>query len=554
MNCRPFTQECVRQISTLCVTLLLFVHLFPPAPAESAGRFLFRVSQGGDGVRPPGVWGGLAPPTATGSAPDLFSAGLALGNKSDPSSNLSAEVLTYDTARRRLYVSVRRRGPRSRLSDLYSAPLCTDTAAGVFLPVFRNVRLVDTHHVHLTDEACGWKCGWGPFAVFEGRIYFILSVVLHDDPSRLMRQTQVRVIAGCEEQLDAAANRPDLDTPYDLDILECSELISVLHTEDYKLRRPRPRMWAAGNMVAFRLQDGVSVVFQMFDIREDPPVLKLVQVSVDTRTNRVLNSIAVDRLYAAGNFRVKALGGVDYRDTILCWTAVDQLLCSYYDHQHAVEPTHLLRSGDATDAGICAGAIPQTRLLNILTGVAIAETEKLLSVFVGCYSDISGVGGVGVITSKHGLSTRRLPVMSGSTRVFGGSLVLTPQVKCHTTRSPTTTPPTTPTTTPTTTTIQKTTTSAPRLMKFNLTLPVHRDQHKPVYALAPRAVMSCHVTVGLSVIVALVWSCRRRTMTRSPSLTAAFCQDVPTALTPCRRSADKQLVKHIAHSRRDDRD
>lgn len=495
--------ESVSRLLSLFLTLLLLSHS-PPASASAAARVLLRVSQGGDGVRPPGVWGGLAPSTASGEATNLFSVGLAVGNQSE--TNLSAEVLTYDRVQRRVYASVRRRRQRSRLPDLYSAPLCTDSTKGVFLPVFRNVRLVDTHHAYLTDRACGWKCGWGPFAVHDGKIYFILSAVLGGDPSRLMRQTQLRLMRGCEASLEAAASRTDPDTPFDLDILQCSELISVLHTEDYTQRRPRPTMWTAGNMVAFTLQDGVSIVFQMFDIRTNPPVLKLVQVSVDTRTTRELNAIPVDKLYAAGNFRVKALGGVDYLDGILCWTSVDQLLCSYYNHRHAVEPTHLLHPGDATDAGICTGVVPQTLLLSVLTGVAIAETDKALSVFVGCYSDISGVGGVGVVTSKHGLRSRRLPVMSGSTRVFGGSLVLTPQVKCHTTQVTTTT--TTIKTTTTTNRQKPATTTAQKLAKFNLTLPVHRDQHKPVYGSTSRTAISCHVAIALSLIIALVWPCR----------------------------------------------
>jgi len=251
--------ESASRLPALFPTLLLLL-LSHSTPA-TATRVLLRVSQGGDGVRPPGVWGGLEPSTTSGEAADLFSVGLAVGNQSE--TNLSAEVLLYDRVQRRVYASIRRRRQRSRLPDLYSTPLCTDSSKGVLLPVFRNVRLVDTHHAYLTDRACGWKCGWGPFAVHDGKIYFILSAVLGGDPSRLMRQTQLRVMRGCEASLDAAATRPDPDTPYDLDILQCSELISVLHTEDYTRRRPKPTMWVAANMVAFTLQDGVSIVFQV---------------------------------------------------------------------------------------------------------------------------------------------------------------------------------------------------------------------------------------------------------------------------------------------------
>ena len=263
---RHFAEEQVHRISTLFVTLLLVasLDLFLPAPADSAAdsaadRFLFRVSQGGDGIQSRGVWGGIAPSSTTGEASDLFSVGLALGNASDATTNLSAEVLTYDDVTRRIYVSVRRR----EIPDVYSASLCTDSSPMVLRPVLVNVRLVDGHHVYLMDRACGWKCGWGPFGVHDGKVYFILSAVLGDDPSRLVRQIQLRVLSGCEESIDAAANRLDPLSPHDLDILECSELISVLHTEDYLRKRPRPTMWAAGNMVVFRLQDGVSAVFQV---------------------------------------------------------------------------------------------------------------------------------------------------------------------------------------------------------------------------------------------------------------------------------------------------
>ena len=152
-------------------------------------------------------------------------------------------------------------------------------------------------------------------------------------------------------------------------------------------------------------------------------------------------------------------------------------------------------------------------MLNILTGVAIAETEHSLSVFVGCYSDISGIGGVGVVTSTHGLRPQRLPVKSGSTRVFGGSLLLTPEVTCRTTRAPTTMTTTTTTTTtvkPTKMKQKQVTTHAPKLGRYNLTLPVHRDQHKPAYinASATRVDITSLVIVAVSLVVAIVRPCR----------------------------------------------
>ena len=159
------------------------------------------------------------------------------------------------------------------------------------------------------------------------------------------------------------------------------------------------------------------------------------------------------------------------------------------------------------------GVVPPTSrwMLNILTGVAIAETKHSLSVFVGCYSDISGIGGVGVVTSTHGLRPQRIPVKSGSTRVFGGSLLLTPEVTCRTTRPPTTTTTTMTTTIKSTLTKIKqkhTTTHAPKLGRYNLTLPVHRDQHKPAYASATRVDMTSLVVVAVSLVVSIVRPCR----------------------------------------------
>ena len=54
----------------------------------------------------------------------------------------------------------------------------------------------------------------------------------------------------------------------------------------------------------------------MFDIRKDPPVLKLVQVSVDTRTNRELFSVPVAKLYSAGNFRAKVRNVMSLAPTV----------------------------------------------------------------------------------------------------------------------------------------------------------------------------------------------------------------------------------------------
>lgn len=73
--------------------------------------------------------------------------------------------------------------------------------------------------------------------------------------------------------------------------------------------------------------------------------------------------------------------------------------------------------------------MPTEELKRALTGVAIAETGSSLAVYFGCYAEISGVGGVGLVRiTNHGLLKEVLPIKNGNQRVYGGSLFLTQNV------------------------------------------------------------------------------------------------------------------------------
>ena len=73
-------------------TLLTLALLTPPL---TGGDFLFRVSPGGDGVHPPGLWGGQVTPCGTGREEDLFTAGYG-GLGEDQEVGLRIDSATYD--------------------------------------------------------------------------------------------------------------------------------------------------------------------------------------------------------------------------------------------------------------------------------------------------------------------------------------------------------------------------------------------------------------------------------------------------------------------------
>jgi len=117
---------------------------------------------------------------------------------------------------------------------------------------------------------------------------------------------------------------------------------------------------------------------------------------------------------------------VDYKNGVLCWSATDRLLCSLYSPGKPLKVATALEPGSAVKAGICTGSLPVPELVNSITGVAIANTADSLSVYFGCYSDIAGVGGLGMVTvTNHGLSYILTKVSSGPTTVYGGSLFMT---------------------------------------------------------------------------------------------------------------------------------
>ena len=81
------------------------------------------------------------------------------------------------------------------------------------------------------------------------------------------------------------------------------------------------------------------------------------------------------------------------------------------------------------------GSAPIPGLERVLTGVAIADTGDSLSVYFGCYAEISGVGGLGLVRiTANGTKKSVLPVRSANQKVYGGTLFLAHNVqtdKCN---------------------------------------------------------------------------------------------------------------------------
>ena len=68
-------------------------------------------------------------------------------------------------------------------------------------------------------------------------------------------------------------------------------------------------------------------------------------------------------------------------------------------------------------------------LKHTITGVAIADVNRTLSVYFGCYGEQASTGGVGLVrVNRHGLRYFVFAVSSSNEAVFGSNLFLVPRV------------------------------------------------------------------------------------------------------------------------------
>jgi hypothetical protein len=329
-------------------------------PAYSQIQYLFRVSQGANSQYPPGLWGGEMDHSGNGVGEDLFKYGYSTSvsqsvNPESVSQSLSLHSVSYDEASQEAMLVLEDGVKSGASTSSYTAvagALC-EADDGKMRLLFTRPLLQHPEHPYLFDADCGFKCGWGPFAFHNGKVYFILSAVFGKIPSLLTRRIELRQLVPCADEDE------ELTEPLeDFNLLECSKPLALLHSEAYRKPSPQVKVWPAHSMKAATV-GGEDVFFlQLFDRSTGETMLHLVIAKPDTNTTQTLytRGDVADRYASSGH--IQGFAAIDYRDGFLCWTVADALLCVYYsgqDEATAFDYITLLQPWDANNHSVCTG-------------------------------------------------------------------------------------------------------------------------------------------------------------------------------------------------------
>lgn len=323
--------------------------------AKVQGEYLFRVSPGGDGYASAGLWGGTLDLNQNGKATNLYSHGYDTLNTSYSTYyGIDMEYISHDpiTGKVLMIVEEPDGAETSTKHSMALGPLCKEECAPLDA-TFQNFKLTDNNNPFLMDQDCDSKCGWGPFAYHDSKIYFLLSAVFGTRYDSLSRQIQIRVLEGCDDIIDEIKNQGSRGSVAEFPVNECSKLIKVIHEEQYLKPNSRPKVWVTSDLRIVYSANGNKHFFtQLINDFDSTSKLELLHVFDDGQ--HMLHSQPVDALFT-GKSKVKGIGSVDFRDGYLCWTATESLYCVVYhlNGHFAIGPTEVLSGQEAVNSGIC---------------------------------------------------------------------------------------------------------------------------------------------------------------------------------------------------------
>jgi len=394
--------------------ILLILLLF--CTSLNGHQYLYYASPG-DKTHPAGLWGGFIDFTQDGLAHDLrqskFLCAAMKGDKyytklplqgvaADPINNqVLLELEVSDTATSALLAPL--------CTDLDS---CTDSLADVYLSAAEN-----------TDSLQQAKLG--PYALWNGSVYFVARRYSTGDAdrSRNMRM-EIRKLTGCMHLYPfTARNKIDLD--------RCSEFVALV-LEEYAAR------------VVIEMRENLKpsdTLYVLSTTSLDSPVF-LLQIYNYTFTDEVLVEYNMHLMEVAAGERavllhteklplkytwhiLGELGGISYRDGVLCWTTIDRMLCAYWSGRGLANTHIVLEAGRANT--VCTGTRRHAIYGNITSGVAIADVSKQgLSIYFGCYASKKGKGGAGLIqVNSEWTHSKMFALQDFNGPIYAGSMFLT---------------------------------------------------------------------------------------------------------------------------------
>ena len=107
--------------------------------------------------------------------------------------------------------------------------------------------------------------------------------------------------------------------------------------------------------------------------------------------------------------QISQLGGVDYKNGIVCWSTVSQVHCGKLDalKSKLTNVVTVVKEGETQSHGICS--VGSFVYDNVTTGVAIAKaTASQYSVYFGCFAQMLDKGGAGLVNVRSDGKERHL--------------------------------------------------------------------------------------------------------------------------------------------------
>lgn len=317
------------------------------APWSVQAGFLLRGSPGGDGYTS-GLWAGHIKFLTQGKSKDMYEQGYCeLQTPTSVLTGLDVNNFSYDPVTKGMILEI---------EDSSSSLIAYGTVCGTgqLKLLAGNVKLGHPDHPYFLDDTCGWRCGWNAFAYHGGQVYFILSAVFGKIPALLTREIQIRRLNQNGPACNKLVNTTNAQV---FDVLSCSELLTSLHVASYTWPNPSINVFAGSAMAALRQTPNspLQLYVQLFNKSTEGVHMTLQQVTIAEQvTSRQLYRTRVDTVYS-GQWRVRGLGEITYRDGVLCWTAAEQLLCGLLQGESLDNVAQMIAPGEAHDAQVCTG-------------------------------------------------------------------------------------------------------------------------------------------------------------------------------------------------------
>ena len=317
------------------------------------GDLLYRVTSGGDDAHRAGLWGGDIELSGNGRTNNLFRFGFDTFNTSSGhlQRGMRIDYVTHDpVSMKALFIIEDTNAAEDSTQQAVAVgDLCSEGTDQLDV-LLTSYKFVDTDNPHLLDSDCGWRCGWGPFAFTDNRLYFLFSAVLGSSFSNLRHEIQLRVL---HQNTSNCLHAPDATGVSELSILQCSDHLQTIHSTQFV--KPSADVYASTttSLKVVTVDGRLHFFTQLIDTSDSAnPSLALLHITPNNTFT--ISRSSIDVIFT-GNLRIRGFAAVDFRQNVLCWSSADRLHCALYwldgEEPHVAK---VLEKGEATMRKICA--------------------------------------------------------------------------------------------------------------------------------------------------------------------------------------------------------